>query len=304
METYITMIESELQSIKSQGHLNAIAMGKEWTEIEHDHHHRSASILIHPPGPPGDRFHCSNLKAPEHICYIMKMTQCTLGNSIAVQGTRYAPYLYPFSMEYSILIVGIWFIMWDHVGMTEHHVASQTRVRFNISTKYYALVVFFELLLIWQFVPDHVEFAAQKKGKHAEQDDAMFTKEDCATSGLGLAAGTAFLALAVVGLITFGTLGNSKDPFKQTLSFYLADSIHALLLLVMILSSIKVYSIISELHVNPHPVELLDDLLLFVCIPSHIVLAICVVAPSLYYIYYLGTYMEAIGQVVVNVLMV
>ena len=31
------------------------------------------------------------------------------------------PYLYPFSIEYNILIVGVWILLWENIGKTERH---------------------------------------------------------------------------------------------------------------------------------------------------------------------------------------
>lgn len=31
------------------------------------------------------------------------------------------PYLYPFSIEYNILIVGVWILIWENIGKTERH---------------------------------------------------------------------------------------------------------------------------------------------------------------------------------------
>lgn len=109
--------------------------------------------------------------------------------------------------------------------------------------------------------------------------------------------------LALFGILANFILQSSEEPYRQSLSFYLSDSIHTFMLFIMTLASLKLYTIISELEVNPNPVQFLDDLLLFICIPSHIVLAICTVAPSVYFIL-TGRYLESIGQVFVYFLIV
>ena len=107
-----------------------------------------------------------------------------------------------------------------------------------------------------------------------------------------------------LGLIAYFTLGQADTDLKKNLANYIADSIHSCILLLMTLTSIKVYAIIADLDVNPNPVNFLDDLLLFICIPAHFLLAICIITPSLYYIVYLGTMEQSIGQVIVYILSV
>lgn len=112
-------------------------------------------------------------------------------------------------------------------------------------------------------------------------------------------------AVSILGLISFFTfISEDKDIEQIKLAYYFADSVHATILFLMTIASIKIYGIIADLDVNPHPVDFLDDLLLFVCVPAHFVLAICIIMPSVYYVGYLAKSEEAIGQIIVQSLSV
>ena len=57
-------------------------------------------------------------------CVLGQMCACAVQNDIARNTFDIAPYLYPFTIEFNILIVGIWYIMWSNVGNIGEHRSS------------------------------------------------------------------------------------------------------------------------------------------------------------------------------------
>ena len=71
----------------------------------------------------------------------------------------------------------------------------------------------------------------------------------------------AMMILAVTGLSLYFILdGNSRK--------YVNESIENVMLLTMIGATIWTYNSFYKLDLNPHPISLLDDLLLLICLPA------------------------------------
>lgn len=54
-------------------------------------------------------------------CGLTINTGCTKDTNLTQMITDMTPYLYPFSIEYNILIVGIWILLWENIGRMERH---------------------------------------------------------------------------------------------------------------------------------------------------------------------------------------
>ena len=81
----------------------------------------------------------------------------------------------------------------------------------------------------------------------------------------------------MIGVIVYMSLSNSycdniveNELTKCEGALWANDSIESIILIVMIASSAWVYYCITQLDVNPSPISLLDDMLLFLCIPFFI----------------------------------
>ena len=73
--------------------------------------------------------------------------------------------------------------------------------------------------------------------------------------------GMAMMILAVTGLSLYFILdGNSRK--------FVNDGIENVMLLSMIVATIWAYYSVYKLDINPHPISLLDDLLLLICLPA------------------------------------
>lgn len=69
------------------------------------------------------------------------------------------------------------------------------------------------------------------------------------------------MILAVTGLFLYFVLNGNLSKFVN-------DSIEIGMLLTMIIATIWAYYSFYKLDLNPHPISLLDDLLLLICLPA------------------------------------
>ena len=90
-------------------------------------------------------------------------------------------------------------------------------------------------------------------------------------------SGLLILVVGMIGVIVYMSLSNSycdniveNELAKCEGALWANDSIESIILIVMIASSAWVYYCITQLDVNPSPISLLDDMLLFLCIPFFI----------------------------------
>ena len=128
--------------------------------------------------------------------------------------------------------------------------------------------------------------------------DAMYVYADCHSAVKGIFMGTSdiifqkhknhntyfkplsgllILVVGMIGVIVYMSLSNSycDNIVENKLSkcegaLWANDSIESIILIIMIASSAWVYYCITQLDVNPSPISLLDDMLLFLCIPFFI----------------------------------
>ena len=109
---------------------------------------------------------------------------------------------------------------------------------------------------------------------------------------------------AVLGIIAHLTLSRGDSHLAVGLGIGVVDTIHAAVLLVMTVASLKAYSIIAGMDINPNPVSFLNDFLLLICIPAFFLLAGTVLTASRYYVLQEGVMKLAIGHAFVQVLSV
>ncbi|XP_046679079.1 LOW QUALITY PROTEIN: proton channel OtopLc-like [Homalodisca vitripennis] len=159
----------------------------------------------------------------------------------------FSPYLYPFTIEYSILVVGVLYIIWQNIGRCTMAVSSgECRPPpFSRGSG---------------FVSNVVVYA------------------DCHSSNKGLFAGLIVLAGAFLSIILFFVAMADRRYIDVGLQVNAATE---LTLLVLLTGAVTLaYRQITRLDVNPRPVSQLDDLLLFVCIPAFFLQAVLGITPA------------------------
>ncbi|XP_044729577.1 proton channel OtopLc-like [Chrysoperla carnea] len=162
-----------------------------------------------------------------------------------------SPYLYPFTVEYSILIVGVLYIIWRNIGYCIENQNDSDRKGCSNPPPLTAENGFTSNLVI-----------------HA----------DCHSSNKGLFAGIIILVSSLISIILF-FLAISNEEFIDD-GLFINTITELILLILMTISGMAAYRQISKLDINPHPISLLDDLLLFICIPAFFLYAIFSIVPA------------------------
>ena len=153
----------------------------------------------------------------------------------------------------SILVVGV---MWSNIGQVEDHRNSL------------------------EFLPSVSQQSStedlQKMSGHKE---AMIIFADCTSSLKGLFSGVLLFAISLALLIIHFVLKNSCE--EENVSNLIASVTEWTLYTTMLLVTIWAYIKIAKLEINPHPISLLDDLLLLICIPSFVLFALVCFIPDI-----------------------
>uniref|UniRef100_A0A6P7FKQ1 Proton channel OtopLc-like n=1 Tax=Diabrotica virgifera virgifera TaxID=50390 RepID=A0A6P7FKQ1_DIAVI len=172
---------------------------------------------------------------------------------MAVIYKNISPYLYPFSVEFSILVVGVLFVIWQNIEQCEDAENE------DLSTLPCSILS--ELPL-----PD-------KEGN-------VVIHADCHSSNKGLFGGFVVLVLTVVSSILFfiAVYDEDKDAVIG-LTINLVTSIA--ILSVMFLACIFAYRQITKLDFNTASHNVLDIVLLFVCIPAFFLNGVFSIIPAI-----------------------
>ncbi|XP_073998766.1 proton channel OtopLc-like [Rhodnius prolixus] len=160
----------------------------------------------------------------------------------------FSPYLYPFTIEYSILVVGVLFIMWQNIGTHKH--------------------------------------CRNDDWNSGDLMSNVVLYADCHSSNKGLFAGLIVLAGSFLSIILFFVAMADSKYLDVGLSVNSCTELT--LIVLMSLTVVPLYSQITKLDVNRKAVSLLDDLLLFICIPAFFVQTILIITPAWYAENYVG----------------
>lgn len=171
-----------------------------------------------------------------------------------------APYLYPFTIEYSLLQVGIWFIMWYNIGDTES-IENEKKLNPNFGVS--------------------VEDGQNGNANHIGDSFAsnLVIHVDCHSANRGLFAGLFILLATVVSVIIF-FVAVTNEQYIQT-GVVINNVSDTVLLLLMIISATFAYRQTARLDFNTHAVTFLDDFLLFIALPCFFLYAIFNVVASI-----------------------
>ncbi|XP_023718681.1 proton channel OtopLc isoform X2 [Cryptotermes secundus] len=173
--------------------------------------------------------------------------QCRPPDGLAIIASQFSPYLYPFTIEYSILVVGILFIIWQNIGKCAQDHSS-------IST------------------------TCPVTGADGEHSNLVI-HADCHSANKGLFAGLIVLVGSIVSIILFCIAMADNEFVSMGLTVNAISEL--ILLLLMTVAVILAYRKLTQLDVNSHPISLLDDLLLFICIPAFFLYGIFCIVPAI-----------------------
>jgi len=164
---------------------------------------------------------------------------------------NYSPYLYPFSVEYSILVVGVLFVIWQSIG--------KCKLKEEIS-------------------PSQRE-CDSPEGNRDNLESNIVIHADCHSANKGLFGGIVIMVLTVVSVILFFIAIN--DSKYTDIGVFINIFTSIIIVLLMTITAIFAYRQITKLDVNKAHDVFLDDLLLFVCIPAFFLNGIVTIIPAI-----------------------
>ncbi|RZB39386.1 otopetrin-2 [Asbolus verrucosus] len=175
--------------------------------------------------------------------------ECQNDAGLSMIYRNYSPYLYPFSVEYSILVVGVLFVIWQSIGKCkEKEEMSPSRQ------------------------------CDSPEGNRDNLESNIVIHADCHSANKGLFSGIVIMVLTVVSIILFLIAINDERYESEAILINIVTSI--IIILLMTITGIFAYRQITKLDVNKEHVSLLDDLLLFICIPAFFLNSIVTIIPA------------------------
>ncbi|KAL4703414.1 hypothetical protein ACJJTC_011203 [Scirpophaga incertulas] len=176
--------------------------------------------------------------------------KCAGSNSLTNISKNFSPYLFPFSVEFNILIVAVYYIMWSQVGQCKNEDNNIFETNSNSDENYTLCKI--------PTANEENDFTSN-----------IVIYADCHASNRGLFLGL-ILIVIVAGMLIIGYVFSSVGEEYLEMGYLLNDytmlSLHFALLLAVVIASNQV----RKLDINEHPISLLDDVLLFICIPAFV----------------------------------
>ncbi|XP_050300202.1 proton channel OtopLc-like isoform X2 [Anthonomus grandis grandis] len=163
---------------------------------------------------------------------------------------NFSPYLYPFSVEYSILVVGIIYIVWINIGLCapkendhdEHHHGEDTR-------------------------------ECKNERRASEPESNVTIHADCHASNKGLFGGFIILVFSLLSVILFFITYYNDDKTSDLASTGLAitQATSLVVIILMIIAVTFAYFQMVKLDVNSEAHNSLDNFLCLMCLPAFFV---------------------------------
>jgi len=164
-------------------------------------------------------------------------------------------WLYPFSIEFNILIVAVWFILWTSIGNIQDHKESL------------------------EFLPSITPQGSMENLHRIEghkQASTLFA--DCTSSNGGMFVGILSIIGVTAACVVLLTMNECDYDSNQLIS----NLLRIVVFTILIVASVYAYYIVACLEVNPQPISLLDDLLLFFCLPAFFLYVMVWMAPLIH----------------------
>ncbi|CAH1123729.1 unnamed protein product [Ceutorhynchus assimilis] len=167
---------------------------------------------------------------------------------------NYSPYLYPFSVEYSILVAGIIYIVWINIGLCtpedkSHHHGEDTR-------------------------------ECRNDRRASEPESNVTIHADCHASNKGLFSGFIVLVFAFVSVILFFVTYYNNSTELAEIGLTINQSTKAAIMFCMILAVVFAYFQMIKLDVNEMAHNSLDNFLCLICLPAFFVYGLFSLLPG------------------------
>ncbi|XP_067122611.1 proton channel OtopLc-like [Centruroides vittatus] len=150
-----------------------------------------------------------------------------------------SPYLYPFTIEFNLLLAGVWIVMWQNIGLETSRAKPH---------------------------PFHAKVSTGTDGaEDVTYHSNLVISADCHASNKGLFAGLFVLLITIVSVIIFFVSAYSEGYRGTAVAIHTTQEVA--LITLTLLAVVVAYWQVSKLDFNPHPITFLDDLLLFLPVP-------------------------------------
>lgn len=154
---------------------------------------------------------------------------------------RAVPYLYPFTIEYNLLLAGVWFIVWQNIG--KDHIHAQ---------------------------PQHFTHKVNvEEGNDVHFESNLVLSVDCHSANKGLFLGLFLMFVAIVTVIVFFVAITSEKHAYIGVNIYTSQE--GILIILGTVSLLLVHYQVRKLNINRHPITFLDDLLMFLPLPFYFI---------------------------------
>lgn len=164
---------------------------------------------------------------------------------LSINKVQAIPYLYPFTIEFNLLLAGVWFIVWHNIGK-EHHRANPHHFHHKIHRN------------------DGIEEVTYQSN--------LVISADCHSANKGLFAGLFILMTSIISIIVFFVSMSSEGYQSIGLSIHFVQE--GTLTFLTLGGVILAYRQLSMLDFNKHPITFLDDILLFIPLPFFFIQAL------------------------------
>uniref|UniRef100_A0A2A4J2R5 Otopetrin n=1 Tax=Heliothis virescens TaxID=7102 RepID=A0A2A4J2R5_HELVI len=161
---------------------------------------------------------------------------------------NFSPYLYPFNVEFNILIVAIYYIIWNNIGNCDNEDSNNSEINSSIDDNYHLCKI------------------------PTANEDNDFTSNiviyaDCHASNRGLFLGL-IVMVVVTGMLILGFVFSSVGDDFMELGYLLTNCTKLGLHILLLFGVVIAFNQMRQLDINEHPISLLDDVLLFICLPA------------------------------------
>nr|XP_049697006.1 proton channel OtopLc [Helicoverpa armigera] len=161
---------------------------------------------------------------------------------------NFSPYLYPFNVEFNILIVAIYYIIWSNIGNCDNEDSNNSEINSSSEDNYHLCKI------------------------PTANEDNDFTSNiviyaDCHASNRGLFLGL-IVMVVVTGMLILGFVFSSVGDDFVELGYLLTNSTKLGLHVLLLFGVVIAFNQMRQLDINEHPISLLDDVLLFICLPA------------------------------------
>lgn len=169
----------------------------------------------------------------------LENVSCAIEDIFSPEYLTPMPHLYPFTIEFNLLLTGVWFIVLQNIGKYGRHKDG--------------------------------DFPQSQR----TTEKNLVISADCHSANRGIFAGIVVLLASIVVMVIFHVTVLSEEHNRTGVVVYLVQNV--VLVFLAFVACILAYGRMTYLDINAHPITLLNDFLLCIPLPFYFVHGILVV---------------------------